>query len=390
MGSKLPPIRKFECMECKYVDYRMSTREVGETVPGDCPRCGGNLQVTAVGAPDWLIRPLELVAQKFDILDVVARPDRIELEVSSRKFPTAFRYLLKAFGGENYLPVMREQEGELRLTLVRRQEVRAGSVLVNVVLFLATVASTFVAGYYLFDGSIASAALFSASLMLMLVAHELGHKISAWHNGVVSTLPYFIPAPPPFPLGTLGAVINIKSPIPTKEALVEMGASGPITGFALSVVITFIGLTFLSPGGLEVPLPFVPVMFGLLQLLTLGRVTATFALNPLTFAGWVVMLLTMFNMIPVGQLDGGHIARAVLGRQRHFLLTRVLGFSLLFLGLAFPDLPIFFIWGLLILLFFRGYHPGALDDVSPLSLRHKALAAVALVVFILCLPIPLM
>ncbi|MEM4188423.1 MAG: site-2 protease family protein, partial [Candidatus Hadarchaeum sp.] len=389
MGLNFPPIKKFECTECKYADYRISAREIGETIPGGCPRCGGNLRVAAEEVPDWLKRPLETVAKKFEILDLVARRDRIELEVSSRNIRSAFRYVLKVLDKEDYLPVMREHEGELRLTLVKRPAIREGRILTNVALFAATVASTFIAGYYLFDSSFTSAALFSASLLTMLVAHELGHKLSARRNRVASTLPYFIPAPPPFPLGTFGAVINIKSPIPTKEALVEMGASGPITGFVLSVIITFIGLSLSVPSQLENPLPFVPLMFGLLQLISLGRITSAFELNPLTFSGWVVMLLTMFNMIPVGQLDGGHIARAILGRDRHFLLTRMLGFLLMLLGLAFPDMPIFFVWGLLILIFFRSYHPGALDDISPLSLRHKFLAAAALAVFVLCLPLPL-
>ncbi|MGQ9788392.1 MAG: site-2 protease family protein [Candidatus Hadarchaeaceae archaeon] len=366
----------------------MSAREVGETIPGGCVRCGGNLRVAAGEVPGWLTGLIGLVAKKFEILDLVARRDRIELEVSSSKSRDAFRYLLRALEKEDYLPVMRKQDGELRLTLVRRPVVRGGRVLTSVVLFAATVASTFIAGYYLFENSFTSAALFSASLLAMLVAHELGHKISAWHNRVASTLPYFIPAPPPFPLGTFGAVINIKSPIPTKEALVEMGASGPITGFIFSVIIISIGLSLSGLGSLENPLPFVPVMFGLLQMVVLGKVTSAFGLNPLTFSGWVVMLLTMFNMIPVGQLDGGHIARAVLGRQRHYSLTRMLGFLLMFLGLAFPEMPIFFVWGLLILVFFRGYHPGALDDVSPLSFRHKILAAAALAVFVLSLPLP--
>lgn len=388
MGLKLPPIKKFECTECKYADYRMSAREVGETIPGGCPRCDGSLRVAAEEIPDWLTRLIGLVAKKFEILDLVARRDRIELEVSSRRPRDAFRYLLRVLEKDGYLPVMREQDGELRLNLVRRPAVRKGRALTNVALFAATVVSTLVAGYYLFENSFTSAALFSSSLLAMLVAHEMGHKLSAWHNRVASTLPYFIPAPPPFPLGTFGAVINIKSPIPTKEALVEMGASGPITGFVFAVIITYIGLSLSGPSQLENPLPFVPVMFGLLQLITMGRVTSAFELNPLTFSGWVVMLLTMFNMIPVGQLDGGHIARAVLGRQRHYSLTRMLGFLLMFLGLAFPEMPIFFVWGLLILILFRGYHPGALDDVSPLSFRHKILAAAALAVFVLCLPLP--
>jgi membrane-associated protease RseP (regulator of RpoE activity) len=198
-------------------------------------------------------------------------------------------------------------------------------------------------------------------------------------------MPYFIPAPTS--LGTFGAVISIKSPIPTKEALVEMGASGPLMGFAIAIPITVVGLSFSTLDPLGTSLPFIPPIFALLQFFVFGRVSSYLKLNPLTFAGWVVILLTTFNLMPAGQLDGGHIARGLLDRQRHQSLTRVTGFSLFVTGLFFPESPLW-VWGFLIVVLFRGYHSGALDDVSPLSSRHKVLAAVALVVFILCLPIP--
>ncbi len=386
MRSELPQLRKFECSDCEYVDYRLSARKVGEVVPGGCPRCGGNLKVTAEETPDFLVKPLKLVSQKFKILDVVALADRMDLEVSSRNPKGDFRSLLGALKRVGYLPIMRERDDELRLMLIKYPKVKPARSIINIALFVATIITTFIAGYYLFDNSYSNAALFSAALMLMLGSHELGHKVSSWRSGVESTMPYFVPGPPP--LGTFGAVINIKSPIPTKEALVEMGAAGPLTGFVLSVVITFVGLSFATANPLEAQLPFIPGMFGLLQMLTLGRASSILNLNPLTFAGWVVMLLTMFNLIPAGQLDGGHIARSILGRQRHFWLTRVLGFSLFGIGLVFPDYP-FWVWGFMIVAFFRGYHPGALDDISRLSTSHKVLAAVTLAVFLLCLPLPL-
>ena len=386
MGSELPQLRKFECSDCKHVDYRLSLREVGETIPGGCPRCGGNVKVTAQGAPEWLEKPLKQVLKKFDILDVVASAERIDLEVSTRESKSAFRYVLGTLKRDGYLPVMREHDGELRLTLIKYPKVKPARVIINVALFVATIITTFLAGYYMFGNSLSNAALFSGALMLMLGSHELGHKISAWRRGVESTMPYFIPAPTS--LGTFGAVINIKSPIPTKEALVEMGAAGPLTGFCLSVIITFVGLSLSAANPLDTQLPFVPVTFAFLQLITLGRVSSILSMNPLIFAGWVVMFLTMFNLMPAGQLDGGHIARAILGRERHFTLTKILGFSMLGLGMLFPDYP-FWVWGFMIIFFFRGYHPGALDDISPLSRRQKILAAAALVVFLLCLPLPI-
>ncbi len=383
---KKTPVAKLECLKCKYSDYRMSGREVGELVPDGCPRCGMDMKVVARELPKWLAKPLALVAKHFEISDFVTSKDRIEFEVAAPNPKRSFRSLLDAAKQKGYLPVMRGREGELRLIMVKYPRISRGNIAVNFLLLGATFLTTFLAGYYwIFDGKTLHAVLFSGSIMLMLGAHELGHKISAWRNGFESTLPYFIPAPTM--LGTLGAVISVKSPIPTKEALVEMGASGPLFGFLIALPLTTVGLMLSKPDP-EPLLPFTPAIFAALQLLTFGHVSAGMnPLNPLAFAGWVMLLVTMFNLLPAGQLDGGHVARGVMSRERHYGLTRALGLTLILFGLFFPQLPLW-IFGFLILLLFRGYHTGALDDVSKLSKRQKSLAAATFIVFLLCLPIP--
>ncbi len=377
------PVAKLECLKCKHSDYRMSAREIGELVPSECPKCGKDLKVVAREPPKWLAEPLALVAKHFEISDFVTSKDRIELEVAAPNSKRSFRFLLDAAKREGYLPVMRGREGELRLIMMRYPRISRGNIAINLLLLGATFLTTFAAGYFLiFDGKILYAALFSATIMLMLGAHELGHKITAWRNGVESTLPYFIPAPTM--LGTLGAVIRIKSPIPTKEALVEMGASGPLFGFLVALPLITVGL-MQNPAAPD--FGFVPAIFAGLQLLTFGQMPVGEP-NPLAFAGWVMLLVTMFNLLPAGQLDGGHVARGLMSRERHYGLTRTLGFALLFFGLFYPQVPLW-IFGFLILLLFRGYHVGALDDVSRLSKRQKSLAAATFIVFLLCLPIPL-
>lgn len=380
------PVAKFECLSCKYSDYRMSAQEVGELIPGECPRCGGNMKVAARGPSKWLVEPLALVAEHFEVSDFVTSKDRIEFEVTAPNSKRSFRSLLGVAKQKGYIPVMREREGELRLIVMKSPRISRGNIAVNLILLGATFLTTFAAGYFLiFDGKTLHAVLFSGAIMLMLGTHELGHKIAAWRNGVESTLPYFIPAPTM--LGTLGAVIRIKSPIPTKEALVEMGASGPLLGFLVALPLTTIGLMLSKPDPEGFSLWFTPAIFGMLQLLTFGHVPAGMAINPLAFAGWVMLLVTMFNLLPAGQLDGGHVARGLMSRERHYRLTRRLGFSLILFGLFFPQLPLW-IFGFLILLLFRSYHTGALDDVSKLSKNQKLLAAAAFIVFLLCLPIP--
>jgi membrane-associated protease RseP (regulator of RpoE activity) len=387
MEAKELPVRKFECMSCKYTDYRMSTREVGEIVPNECHRCGKDVQVVGAEYPNWLAGLMGFILKHFEVLDFVAVDGRVEAEVTAQDPKSSFRALLSLSKPHGYLPVMREKNGKLMLALFKSPKAKTGNIAINLLLFVATFLTTFLVGYFfIFVSQALQAALFSCAIMLMLGIHEMGHKIAAWRNGVESTLPYFIPAPPPF-IGTFGAVINIKSPIPTKEALVELGASGPLLGFFVALPLTVIGLMLSKPDPEGTILPFTLVMFAVIQVFTFGYVPAAMRFNPLALAGWLALFVTMLNLIPAGQLDGGHIARGLLGRERHYTLTRILGFVLFLTFIPFPDLPLW-IWGFVIILFFRGYHPGALDDVSGLSGRQKLLAAVALIVFILCLPLP--
>lgn len=385
MKKEYPPTRKFECPVCKHSDYRMSKREIGEESPASCTRCGGAMKVVGDKAPDWLSDLQKSVMDRFEIDDFIAAPNRVEFDVSSPDYKESFGELLKELRRKRYISAMRKTKDGRRLHVVKYPQPKPSRMWINLILFAATFLSTYLAGYYFLFESEGYALIFSIAIMLMLGTHELGHKISAWRNGVDSTAPYFIPAPSL--LGTLGAVISIRSPPPSRDALVEMGVAGPLAGFAIALPLTIIGLMRSVPvaeGGIA--LPMVPVAFALFQ--GFGNIASSIALHPLAFAGWVTMLLTMFNLIPAGQLDGGHVARGVLSRQSHYFLTRILAFLLIMTGFFLPYLP-FWIWGFLIFFLFRGYHSGALDDVSALSRRTKILALVSVAVFILCLPIPI-
>ena len=381
------PAAKYKCDRCGYVEYRMSTLSVGEVVLGDCPRCSGNMKVVESGKlPPKFATIEKLVDKRFEILDFTLSPSKMKFLVDARDPKKSFLDLLRELKRHGYLVAMREHEHELNLVVAKAPPIEGGNVWINIILLLATICTTFAAGYFLFE-NLLDAALFSSALMIILGSHELGHKIAAWRYDVAATWPYFIPLPPPLFIGTMGAIIKIKSPIPSKEALVEMGASGPMFGFLFALPLLAIGLTLSQPTGGEI-FQYIPppLLFAFLSSLTFGHFPADLQPHPLAFASLIGLFITWLNLMPAGQLDGGHVARGLFSKERHYLLTRALGFTLVLLGFSWP---LFLIWGLFILFAFGTPHRGALNDVSKLARRQKLLAVAAFVVFILCLPIPL-
>jgi len=159
---------------------------------------------------------------------------------------------------------------------------------------------------------------FSLPLMVILGSHELGHYFTARRNNVAASLPFFIPAPPPF--GTMGAFISLRDPIPDRKTLIKIGAAGPIVGFIMSIIIGIIG-AYLgqvqkpvnvtnSQVEYEIMLPFI---YSILPFLNAHYV------HPVAFAAWIGFLVTAINLFPVGQLDGGHISRGLLGEKSKYL-----------------------------------------------------------------------
>jgi len=160
---------------------------------------------------------------------------------------------------------------------------------------------------------------FCAALLLILGTHEFGHYIASRLHKVVSTLPYFIPAPPVPPMiGTFGAVIRMKTPITTKNALVDIGASGPLVGFVFAVIVMVIGIHFstIAPVVHNGSVAFgEPIIERLLVYLMMGEIPHGYELvmHPVAFAGWIGFFVTALNLLPIGQLDGGHIMYAIFG-----------------------------------------------------------------------------
>jgi membrane-associated protease RseP (regulator of RpoE activity) len=178
---------------------------------------------------------------------------------------------------------------------------------------------------------------FAASLMGILLAHELGHYVVARYHGVDVSLPFFIPLPPQFSLGTLGAVIRMPEAIHDRSKLFDVGAAGPIAGMLVAIPLLIIGLHQSELGPID-PSSMIEgnsLLYAGLKLVVFGRWLPgpgiDVQLHPMAFAAWVGMLVTMINLIPVGQLDGGHIAQALLG-DRHEKLSRRLHIAMPVVG----------------------------------------------------------
>lgn len=237
---------------------------------------------------------------------------------------------------------------------------------------------------------------FSLPTLLILLCHELGHYLTCRRYGIPATWPHFIPAP--IALGTFGAFIRIRAPIRTKRHLFDVGVAGPIAGFLALLPFLVYGLAHSTPVAIEAVAPlasnwvlYVPgrsLLFRLVEYLIHGPLPAdtVLDLHPFALAAWIGILVTSLNLLPLGQLDGGHILYAVAGRTQRKL---ALPLWALLVAAGFFLWPGWFVWSFLVLLMRLG-HPPVRDEAVALDPTRKLVAALALLMFVLCfMPVPL-
>jgi membrane-associated protease RseP (regulator of RpoE activity) len=233
---------------------------------------------------------------------------------------------------------------------------------------------------------------FSIPLILILLCHEMGHYLACRRYGLPATLPYFLPVP--WGLGTLGAFIKIRAPIRSKRELFDVGAAGPFAGFIVLVPFLLYGVARSTPIVLQPDAMGNPQVVLGLNLLFSWVVRAFhpalpesmgLELHPFALAAWVGLLATSLNLLPLGQLDGGHILYAVLGRwQRR--LAWPLWITLVALALLWPG---WLLWCLIIAVIGLR-HPPVTDELEPLDLPRTLLALAALAIFVVCfMPVPM-
>ncbi|RLI73335.1 site-2 protease family protein [Archaeoglobales archaeon] len=280
--------------------------------------------------------------------------------------------------------------GELVLEIRRRAE-KKEKVWINIVLLIATFVTTTIMGSFFYqEFNIFGGLMFSFAIMFVLGSHEMGHYFAAKRWGMKTSLPYFIPFPTI--IGTLGAVIRHKGPIPNRRALFDVGVSGPLVGIVASCIVIVIGLNipFQLESYEEGLILGTPILFELLAKLVNfdGEV-----IHPIAFAGWVGLFVTFLNLIPVGQLDGGHILRAVIGKKAA-IISRFMPLVLIVLGSAISYIykvsdSIWIFWGLITLFFSLQPHPDPIDDKTPLDAKRVLLGIITFILALLCFtPVP--
>jgi len=364
-----------------------------------------------------------IVSTQFQVRDAFLDPNGVPtFLVDADATKDKFMHLVEQLRPEGLIAAIRGTADTLTIKVFQKPQVKQSRRTINLGLFLATVVSVTVAGYFLWTGGLGpqtlqaqyneiilpgaspylEAGVFAAGLLAIIGLHEFGHKAATVVHGLEASFPYFIPGPPP--IGTFGALISLKGPPTNRDQLFDLGLSGPVVGFIVTMVVGTISMLFgpaLTPAKLSqlttwdstcstylqvtscfsnVSFPAQPLILVLLSNLT-GYINPNVIYDQqLFFAAQIGALLTFLNVVPAWQLDGGHISRAVFGPGGHRIAT-VIGLGLLLISG-------FWAFAILVLVMmsftrrgFAGVEP--LDDVSPVSNSRKILYLVGIAMLVL-------
>lgn len=343
-----------------------------------------------------------VVAAYFPVYETRIGPQSLLLavHVDRAELEGKFDRLRQELWTLGYIPLVRRESGEDFIEVIRRSRTGRTRRWINLLLLAGTVATTTFAGTLIWltyvggtsigaNDVLLGALYFSLPVMAILGLHESAHYLMARRRKVEASLPYFVPVPPPFLFGTLGAFVSIREPFPDRRTLFDIGAAGPIAGFIASVPIAIAGLylsahapvlpgTYCGPtllgqsyGNLELGTPIFWLALALFVPPNLVN------LHPLALAGWVGIFVTAINLLPAGQLDGGHVFRALFGERARFVSYGVV--VLLFgLGLFYTGWLFF-----AVLVLFLGFrHPPPLNDLTPLGAPRYAVGGLVLVLLV--------
>jgi membrane-associated protease RseP (regulator of RpoE activity) len=351
-----------------------------------------------------------LIEYRFTLLDKYVDVNGLATYiVVSEPMKEKFQELLLDLANHGLIAKIRKVSDKLVISVLPKQKLGQPRKVINLILLLATIVTVTFASYSLVfyeDPRLINALFNNANLWSQVIIlalsilgivglHEMGHILAVRHHKMDSTLPYFVPAPPPLPFGTFGAVISLRGPPGNRDQLFDLGFSGPVAGFLVTIAVAILAYlmaplvpeqeaTRLMAAGLlsARSWPYSPLFLELLGELGWRTVPQGYVmvLTQVAFASEVGALITFLNILPVWQLDGGHISRATFGDRGHKLIALV-GFGILFLAGYYGFAILLVIFMLASRRPLEGVEP--LDDVSPLSISRKVLFALSLVMLVL-------
>ncbi len=398
-----------------------------------------NTQLLLNSQPNYVLDPATLTARSKEIVQPELHVESVEIPLDAGSEGVLvlrgrmlihndefFSRWVAEFKRLGYTPVLRKDEADPDYVALH---VMAGiphksvpRVWLNILLFVLTFLSTLFVGslYGATDvNSVAELFLprnlirglpFALTLLGILGAHEFGHYFAARYHKVAVSLPYFIPMPLGF--GTLGAVIQMKEPVPDRRKLFDIAVAGPLAGLVLAVPLLMFGLAG-SPVTIPDPSPNAmlegnSILYYYAKIAVFGKALPNpitgedVLMNQVTFAAWIGLLVTAINLLPVGQLDGGHAVYALFGRKARYINMATLGVMtvLAIAGLPplqrlFPELVSvgytgWFLWLALLMALVGPFHPPALDDVSELGPNRRLIGYFVILLFIMIfVPVPM-
>ncbi len=371
---------------------------------------GEESQGTSSGLDTELLELRDIVKEEFTVSHVFIDPrDNIprfiiekDAQIKQRSARLAER--LKPY---KMLAAFRRMEifegtGEFETVIIlvpAPQPRKKGSYRVNLALFIATVITVLIAGWGFASSPsqlytlgfptnlfpvIIIMILYATAILAIIGIHELGHVFASRRHGMETSLPYFIPG---LYYGTFGAIIIQRTPPPTRDSLFDLGISGPIVGFLIALVAVVVGLMLSPPvspgletylGTLGLGLSNIPDPLLITFIASFMDISGNVLAHPVFIAGWLGFLITGLNYCPIGQLDGGHVSRALFGHKYHKIASYIAVFILILVGQIFMAIIAFFL--------FYGRHPGPIDDVSPLSTSRKIIGVLSFIIPILLIP----
>lgn len=379
--TALPDVFRLTCPTCGLAVLVDSLDRWG------CSACRGPVAVEPLDHPAF--RRLFAIVRRHFGADELADTQQ-GLVFLYRETDAPFERLREELEAVGFLPFVRPYGAARMCRIVGRPRRKPMLLPRHLLLFALTCFTTVWVGYdygvRMVTAGQASSAVwvavaYAAALFVILGGHEMGHFLIARRTGTEASLPYFIPGPPP--IGTFGALISLRTPAPDRDAAVLLGAAGPIVGFLLCIPVLWYGLALSPvPGVSAVPGMRVFVLGQPLLLRLLGAAPdlTTLTIHPVAFAGCIGLVATTFNLLPIGQLDGGQIARALLGEKGHRTFSYVVVGALMLLSVFWGG---WLWWALLGLVVTLLGHPGALDEVKPMTWKSVAATIAVVAVFAL-------